>query len=155
MALPNPNPIEEELAGKATDARLGYIIALLQGDIPFVPSGQTPLAISDEAANAEAEAILDADADALTYITGFDVTGLGATAALGVIVQVENVVGGPLSFSYAAAAGVAVANAPLQVRFPQPIPATAINTPINVVCPALGAGNTKNVVTAYGYKIVQ
>jgi hypothetical protein len=56
-----------------------------------------------------------------------------------------------LSYTYSAAAGVLVANQPLVVSFPQPLPASAVNTAIVVTCPALGSGNTNNTVTAHGF----
>ena len=114
----------------------------------------TPIAAtSGNVANASAVATLAAVATKTTYITGFSVTGGGATAGLPVIVTVAGLVGGTLSFIYAAVAGVLVANTPLHIQFAEPIPASAINTTIVVTCPALGAGNTHNCVTAQGFQL--
>jgi hypothetical protein len=110
-------------------------------------------ATSGNVANASAVATLAAVATKTTYISGFSVTGAGATAGLPVIVTVAGLLGGTQSFIYAAAAGVLVANTPLHIQFAEPIPASAINTTIVVTCPALGAGNTHNCVTAQGFQL--
>ena len=37
------------------------------------------------------------------------------------------------------------------VRFPQPLPASAVNTAITVTVPSFGAGNTNAAVVVYGF----
>jgi hypothetical protein len=118
-----------------------------------MPSGVTQLvATSGNVANASAVATLAAVAAKTNYITGFDVTGAGATAGLPVAVTVAGLLGGSITYTYTAAIGVLLANTPLSVRFPAPIPASAVNTAITVTCAALGAGSTNNVVNAYGHR---
>ncbi|MEI7632142.1 MAG: hypothetical protein WCJ60_02365 [bacterium] len=119
-----------------------------------VPSNYQQLTSSSgNVANASATSTLAAVAGRTTHITGFELTGTGATAGAAVLVTVTNVLGGTMTFVYAAATGVTVANTPLLVEFPEPIPATAVNTSIVVSCPALGAGNTNNAVVAHGYQL--
>lgn len=108
-------------------------------------------ATSGDIANNTAAATLAGVANKTTWLTGFIITGSGATAGLAVVVAVTGLAT-PISFIYCAAAGVAVANTPL-VFFPQqPLPASAVNTAIVVTCPALGSGAAHNIVTAFGFQ---
>jgi hypothetical protein len=100
---------------------------------------------------ATATATLTAVTGKTTYITGFEVTGAGATAGLPVLVTVTGTQGGTLTYVYSAAVGVLVGNTPLIIEFPEPIPASAVSTNIVVSCPSLGVGNTNNCVVAHGY----
>ena len=109
------------------------------------------VATSGNAANAIAIATLPAVAAKTTYITGFDVTGSGATAGLPVAVTVAGLLGGSITYTYVAATGALLPNTPLSIRFPAPMPASAVNTAITVSCAALGVGSTNNVVNAFGY----
>ncbi len=108
---------------------------------------------SGDVANASAVATLAAAAGKTTYITGFEITGSGATAALPVVVTVAGVIGGTMTFIYSAAAGALVGNQPLVIEFPEPVPASAVNTAIVVTCPALGTGNLHSAVVAHGYQL--
>lgn len=116
------------------------------------PSGSAAVASSSgNVSNAVAVATLPAVAAKTNYLSGFEVTGAGATAALVVTVTVAGVVGGPLSYTYSFPAGAAVSTRPIVVAFDPPLPASGVNTAITVTCPAGGAGNTNNAVTAHGY----
>lgn len=118
------------------------------------PAGATPTtASSGNVAAATATATLAAAAGKFTYITGFEVTGSGATAGLPVTVTVTGLPGGTASYTYTAAAGVLVANQPLVVTFSPAMPSSAVNTAIVVSCPTLGAGATNNTVVATGYTL--
>lgn len=116
------------------------------GAIPFIKA-------SGNVANAVAAAVLDSDAGKTTYLAGFHVTGTGATVGLPVLVTVAGILGGTLTYVYAAAVGALVANQALHVKFDPPLPASALDTDITVSCPALGAGNTNNSVVAHGFKL--
>jgi hypothetical protein len=119
---------------------------------PFANGGAAAVkATSGNTANASAVATLAADATKFTYITGFDVTGSGATAGLPVVVTVAGLAGGSITYTYTAAIGALVANQPLSIRFPNPMTSSAINTAITVTCAALGIGSTNNVVNAFGF----
>lgn len=118
------------------------------------PSGATAItAASGNVAAATAAATLAAVASKTTYITGFSVTGSGATAGLPVSVTVTGTITGTLTYTYVAVAGALLSNTPLHVMFPMPIPASATNTTIVVSCPTLGAGNTNNTTVAHGYQL--
>lgn len=108
---------------------------------------------SGNVAAAIATATLAAVAGKTTYITGFAVTGAGATAGLPVIVAVTGTITGTLSFIAVAAVGALVANQPLVVTFPTPVPASAANTAIVVTVPSLGVGNTHSAAVAYGFQL--
>ena len=116
------------------------------------PNGATALnASSGNVAAAVAAATLTGTATTTVYITGFEITGAGATAGAAVTVTVTGTLGGTLSYTYTAATGIAVGNTPLIVEFSNAIPASAVNTPIVVSCPSLGVGNTNNTTVAHGY----
>jgi hypothetical protein len=118
----------------------------------FVYPNTTPLiAGSGNVANASAAATLTGTATTTVYISGFEVTGSGATTALPVTVTVAGLLGGTRSYTYSFASGALVANTPLIVAFDPPLPASAINTAIVVTCPASGTGGTNNTVVAHGF----
>lgn len=116
-------------------------------------STTTPVQSSQTNAANPITATLPAAPGALTYITGFEVTGGGATA--GSIIQVT-VAGINTSMAYyiAVPAGAGVGITPLTVEFSTPIPASALNTAITVSVPSFGAGNTNAAVTAHGYQVL-
>lgn len=121
---------------------------------PYPPSANPITADSGNVANAIATATLAASSSGLTtYITGFEITASGATAASAVTATVTGVITGTMHYTFAAPAGVAVAATPLVVQFTTPIPANAANTAIAVALPALGSGNTNATVTAHGFQL--
>lgn len=109
------------------------------------------LATSGNVAAGVAAASIPAVAGRLSYITGFSITGTGATAGQAVVVTVTGLSGGTITFTLASATGVAVGNTPFNYEFPHPVPASAINTAITVSCASLGAGSTNNVTNIFGY----
>lgn len=117
------------------------------------PGGATAVANSSgNVANASAVATLAAAPAKTTYISGLTITGAGATAASVVTAALTGLLGGTVSFTIAAPAGVAVGIAPLMVAFNPPLPASAVNTAIVLTLPALGSGNTNAAVSAWGYQ---
>jgi len=117
-------------------------------------STATPItASSGNVANAAATATLAAAAGKTTYITGFQITSAGATAAAVVNYTITGLAGGTLTGTYVCNAGVTSANFPISVPFVPPVPAAAQNTAIVVTLPALGAGNTNATVSAQGIQI--
>src|ERR1700736_2152853 len=80
-------------------------------------------------------ATLPATAGRTQYLEGFDVTGGGATAASVIEVSVTGLAGGTLKFEMNVLAGVTGpvnAQGGLFVRFPEPLPASGLNTAITV-----------------------
>lgn len=108
-------------------------------------------ASSGNVAAATATATLAAVAAKTNYITGWDVNAGGATAASIVSCTVTGLAGGTETRALPVVAGVTAPNTPLVVRYPAPIPASAVNVAIVVSCPTLGAGNTNATVNAYGF----
>lgn len=117
----------------------------------FNVTGQTVLEVSSTAAAAANNQTLAGAPGRTTYIEGFTVSGLGATAGSTIAITVTGIAN-TLTYEYTVPAGVTVAAPLLDVRFPDPIPATAQNTPIVVNVPSFGAGNTTAAASAYGFQ---
>lgn len=148
------------LAGQAAAA--GFV-GLVGSDGVTAITGANPLPVnqvigvavngaSGNKANATATATLAGVAGKTTYITGFQCTAAGATAALAVSATVSD---GTWTQTYAFVypTGAAVQATPLIVTFPIPVPATAANTAITVTLPASGAGGTNAACNAQGYQL--
>ncbi len=116
----------------------------------FFPAGQV-LEVSAQVAAAANNQTLAAAAGLRTYITGFAITGGGATGASVIQVTVTGLTN-TLSFNIAVPAGAAVGVTPLVVTFSTPLPASADNTAIVVNVPSFGAGNTNASATAWGFQ---
>lgn len=153
MAALQPSPSEPLLSNLNDTGRLAVVIDCLLGLTEVGPNSlRTPVNVSSgNKANAAAAAVLPGVAGKTTYLSGFEVSGSGATAGLPVTVTASDGTQ-TLSYTYSAAAGALVANQPLIVFFPFPIPASLPNTAWTVTCPALGAGNTNNTVNAHGFQ---
>ena len=142
----------------ATSVTTSSVIALLKGLLtralsPY-PLTATPIrGASGNVANASAVATLAAASGKTTYLTGFQVTFAGATAASVVNVTVAGTTGGSLTYVVAVPAGVTAAGVPLVVNLSHPVPGSAVNTAITVTLPALGAGNTHAAVVALGFQL--
>lgn len=108
---------------------------------------------SGNVANATAAATIPATASRLSYITGFEVTGAGATVGSVVSLTITGLLGGTATYSVAAPTGATVGLTPLTIEFNPPLPASAVNTAIVVSLPALGAGNTNAAVVAHGFSL--
>jgi hypothetical protein len=85
------------------------------------------------------------------FVTGFQVTGSGATAASVILVTLTGVVGGTRTYALAIPAGAAVGVTPLIVEFSEPIPASGPNVAITLNVPSFGAGNVNAAATLEGY----
>lgn len=119
----------------------------------FIPNSIAVAATSGNVAAAVASATLQALPGRMTYVTGFSVTGSGATAPSVVDVTLGNLgvtAATILHYELTVATGATVTNEPLIVYFDPPLPATAMGTTITVSCPSLGAGNTNNCVNITG-----
>lgn len=117
-------------------------------------SGVTATAASSgNVAAGTATATLGAVAGKTNYISGFEITGAGATAGSAVVATIVGTLGGTLSYIIAVPTGATVGVLPLVVEFSPPLPASAVNTAIVVSAPSFGAGNTNAAVVAHGYQI--
>lgn len=108
---------------------------------------------SGNVANATATATVPAVAGRTGYITGFEVTGAGATAASVVAFTITGLLGGTSTWVIVVPAGATTSITPLTVSFPFPVPASAANTAIVASLPALGAGNTNAAVVLRGFSL--
>lgn len=116
----------------------------------------TPVkASSGNVANATGTATIPAVAGKTAFISGFDITGSGATAASVVSPTVAGLLGGTATYTLAVVAGVSLPNPVISIKFDPPLPASGVNVAITVSCPALGAGSTNNTVNAYGYYLTR
>ena len=116
--------------------------------------GATPLVNSSgNVANAPAVATLAGDPGKTAHLSGFQVNGTGATATSIVLVTVTGLLGGTLTFPFVVVAGVLLPNLAMNMQFNVGLPASDVDTDIVVTCPALGAGNTNNVVNAQGFQL--
>jgi len=147
VAAPDPNALKVQ--GPDT---IGNLLPIQQ--IPPGPSLTVFKADTASSANAAAanNVTLPASATLTTFITGFEVTGAGATAASVITVTLTNTVSGTLNYQMAIPAGAAVGVTPLIVEFSVPIPATGINTAITLNVPSFGAGNTNAAATIHGFR---
>lgn len=118
------------------------------------PQASTPLnATSGNVTAAVAAASLPADANQFNYLTGFEITGCGATGASVVDVTLSGLAGGiSMIFKLVVPAGATTAHAGLSKRFDPPLKGNAKNTAITISCPSLGAGNLHNVAHIFGFK---
>jgi hypothetical protein len=109
-------------------------------------------AASGNVAAVAAVATLPAAPGLTTFISGFEITASGATAASCVSATVAGVVSGALAYVFCAPAGITAQAPALVVNFNPPIPAASVNTAISVTLPSLGAGNANAAVVMHGFQ---
>ncbi|WP_448953070.1 hypothetical protein [Labrys neptuniae] len=136
------------------DAAARPIYVTQGGSSGGAPGGSTPVAAaSGNVAAGTATATLPGAAGKTTYISGFEITGGGATAGSIVTATVTGTLGGTLSYNIAVPTGATTGISPLVVEFNPPLPASAANAAIAVAVPSFGAGNTNAAVVAHGYQV--
>lgn len=120
---------------------------------PYEPSStQTPvLAASGNVANAAAIAALPAVTAKTNYVCGVDFTASGATASSVVTPTITGLLGGTLTYTFAAPTGATGLASPLMIRFSPCLAASTTNTAITATLPALGTGNTSANANIYGF----
>jgi hypothetical protein len=114
----------------------------------------SPVANGASGAAQSNAASLPAVAGKTNYLEGFDVTGGGATSAAVIEISVTGLAAGTLKYEMNVLAGVTGpmnAQGGVFIRFPEPLPASGLNTAITVTVPSFGAGNTNASVVAYGF----
>jgi hypothetical protein len=144
-----PDPAAVKIQGPDT---LGTPVPVQM--LPPGAGGLTQTQLNASATNAATAqtATLTGAASVTTYITGFEVTGSGATAASVIQVTVTGTLGGTLQYTMAIPAGATVGVTPLVVEYTQPIASSAVNTSIVVNVPSFGTGNTNASVVAHGFR---
>jgi len=143
-----------------TNGKTGYVQIDSVGRIITTPgsgtfAAQTSITATFSGADTTtATATLPAAAGKLTYICGFNISGLGATAATTVSPTIATLAGGntfTLSGGYTFAAGATVNNTLASFTFPLCVAANAVNSTIVVTVPG-AAGNTSTFINAWGYQ---
>jgi hypothetical protein len=116
------------------------------------PAGSIPLvAVVSSADTTSSVATLSAITGRLTYVCGFSVSGLGATALTNVVVTAASVVGNVSpSYAYSFPLGATLPAVPIGNSFTPCLPGSLVNSPISVTVPG-AAGNTNTNVNAWGY----
>lgn len=109
------------------------------------------LEVGAEVAAAANNQTLAGAAGLRTFISGFAISGGGATAASVISVSITGLTN-PLAFDIPVPAGATLGITPLVVQFTPPLPASADNTAIVVTVPSFGVGNTKASASAWGFQ---
>ena len=117
------------------------------------PAGATPVHAFATGANAPLAPSLPGVAGKTTYITGFEITSGGATAAALGGATLSGVLGGSIFYIFDVPAGAALTSRGLIVTFDPPIPASALNTAIAMAVPATGAGNLQTNCALHGFQL--
>jgi hypothetical protein len=131
-------------------------LAFGQQGTPFIPadSSSERVAIANSSGNVAAgtaTATLPLITGKTSYLCGWSITSTGSTATAIVSPTVTNVQGGTQTYTYVTVAGVAAANAQLNITYTPCLPANAAANAPTVTLPSLGAGNTNATVNAWGY----
>jgi hypothetical protein len=118
-------------------------------------SAISPVQASATAAASASNASLPAVAGKTNWIEGFDLSGCAATTGSTIAVTITGLAGGTMTFSVAIQGTVTNpafgGNGIYSVRFPEPLPASAVNTAITVNVPSFGGGSTAQSCCAYGF----
>lgn len=118
----------------------------------LLPTGATQKQIASSVVSAAvALANLTGVPNKFTYITGFTVAGLGATAAGVIVVTISGTANGATTYGYPVPAGVGVAGPVMTIAFNPPLISNAVNTDISVSAASFGAGNVGAMCSAQGY----
>lgn len=149
-------PVPALSASKGLVGGLGILAGAFFREAAVGTAGITYLTAS--AANAAAAnnvTLAAGGAGVTTYVTGFEITGDGATAGSIIAVTLTGMIGGTKTYFITVPAGAGVAITPLIVTFPPPgLPASGANTAITLNVPSFGAGNTNAAASIEGYSTV-
>lgn len=116
-----------------------------------LPAGVTPVLACTALSNVALDVALPVGK---AYITGFELTGVGATVATVATVFVAGTVASPsLGYAVAVPAGNTNTIQPLIVTFDPPIPAASTSAPIHVTVSSFGAGNTAVFLNVRGFTV--
>jgi hypothetical protein len=144
-----PDPIALKIQGPDT---IGNVLPTTVAGVPANSTILTPIIANATVANASISTGIPPNATKFSYLTGFQVTGMGATAATNVEFAVNNGSGTILHYEIAVPAGATTSIIPLVVTFNPPISSSAINTSIQCTMPAFGLGNTTASVAVQGFQ---
>ncbi len=142
--------IAELYDGSSSSGVLLACIDLNNGQDPG--AAQTPAAQSNSGGNAQQVASISPPAGQLAFLTGIQIYGLGATAALEVTATLTGLLGGNMSFPVQVPAGATVPITPVtQVFGGAGLQGSVAGQAIVLTVPAFGAGNTFEQASLQGY----
>lgn len=146
-SAPDPNALKVQ--GPDT---IGNLLPVQIAGGSSTGSTQTMLAQSSANAAGTNNVSLGGAAGLTTYVTGFQITGGGATAASVITITLTGVVTQTQNYQLVIPAGATTSITPLIVTFPTPVPASATNTSITLNVPSFGAGNTNAAAAIQGFR---
>lgn len=111
----------------------------------------TPVVTGASGANAVLNGTLPAVPNKTNYLSGFEITGGGATVGSIVQLNLVGLLSGTVAYRVPVPTGATLGVTPLIVEFNPPIPASGPNVAIIANLAAFGAGNTDAAVVAHGY----
>jgi hypothetical protein len=142
--IADPVSVGQRKTTSAWDGNVGMLSA---------PIGSTPVgASSGNQSNSAALSTLPAVAGVTNYMTGFVINVGGATAQALVNATITGLLGGTMNIAVSVPAGATLANPPIVVTFPVPIPASGPNVAIALNLPQLGGGSTNASTSIYGFQ---
>jgi len=137
------NPVTPVINGAALTAANPLPIQ----STPSLPTGVTAIAGNATGTTGAVVGTLTATSTTTAYISGFSISAIGGTAAIGPI-TVAGLAGGSQVYQLlSSAAGVT-----LVVNFAQAIPASAVNTNITITTTADGTATAVNV-NSWGFRL--
>ena len=119
----------------------------------FLPRDEFANVITDSqtaAAGAMTGTLAAQGATRRTFLSGFCLTGTGATGASTIEVTTTGLAVN-LKFKVVVPAGAGIEVSPRILTFSPPLPASADNTAITVAVPSFGAGNLAAALSTWGY----
>ena len=133
-------------------AGVGILAGINLRDATAQPSQVFTTASSANAAAANNVTIPAPGAGLTNWVTGFEITGNGATAGSVIAVTLTGVIGGTKTYFLTIPAGAGVSITPLINEFPAPgLPASGPNVAITLNVPSFGVGNTNAAASINGY----
>ena len=122
--------------------------------VPPVSQTAALTALTSNGATGVASAIAPAiggAAGTTVWVTGIQITGLGATSGSTIIATLTGVLGGTISIPVVVPTGATVALTPVTLSFPGGLQASAAATAITLNVPSFGAGNTNAQASLEGF----
>ncbi len=135
-------------------AAAGALLAavfLPQAPAQFTPPGSVPWAQQAQGAATIITATQPAVPGKINYVTGFEVTGSGATAASVITVTLASGGTNIANWNVAIPAGVTAGVTPLIVEFTSPFSGLAAGQNMVMQVPSFGTGNTNASVVMRGF----
>lgn len=133
----------------------GYGDESVSADDPGMHTGVVVVPAASGVVDTDAAAALSAALAAVAlkknYLSGFMISGRGATSAVAVEATITGLAMGTMRIWIEVPAGVALAITPLFVTFPNPLPASAENVAITLAVPSFGVGNTDAECAVWGF----